>query len=447
MKLSLLRPVSFAGAMAIAILSNCLEAAVVDVPLPEAEMPALAALVETALARSPRVMSRDLELAGAQYQEMVSSARLYPQVGGSIVYQVRDESRSAGLDPGLYDRTNYSVTASQSLWHWGNIRAAARIGELSTKIAERNIEATRRAVALEVRSAYLALIVQKMGVRNARLSEQRIQEALVVQEARYKAKEITSSVLSAARFRAEESSLAVERAAFDFELSIRAFRRLAGVESFSEADIPDALVAPKREPGTYRSETSAAYLKSEALMVNELQIEQGKLNLKIDRKALWPKLNAIVGATQDDNLYSTTLGDRITTTSVFAGLQVQWTIFDGFSSKGRRLNSVNRLRQLEDSRSDLIDSLKNSADQQAANVGFSWRAYNLSRQRHQGAASRLAYEKENLARGLSSEEQITDAEAALNQAELVANDALAKFYSAAARYASTMHADPLLDGR
>jgi hypothetical protein len=76
----------------------------------------------------------------------------------------------------------------------------------------------------------------------------------------------------------------------------------------------------------------------------------------------------------------------------------------------------------------------------------SWSAYKNARQRNQWAAGSLAHAKDNLGRGQSSEEQVANAQSALLQMEFVASDALAKFYSAAARYVSSMHADPLIDG-
>jgi outer membrane protein TolC len=313
-------------------------------------------------------------------------------------------------------------------------------------IAKHDLAGVRRSLALEVRDAYLALILQKMGVRNTRFADDLVKKTLEQQEVRFKAAEITSGEISIARLRKDESSLAVDRASSDLAFAIDAFRRLTGFDSFSEASIPNVIAPPPEEPAQTTPIESKGYLKSESLLINELQIEQAKLNYKIDRKLLWPKLNAIAGVAQDDNLYSTTQG-TITTTVAFVGLHLQWSIFDGFSAKGRRLQSRTRLRQLQETRSDLIEALGNSANQQAARVGFAWRAYKHARQRNDWAVGGVAYEKGNLTRGLSSEEQIANAQAVLNQAELAVNDALAKFYSASARYASTMQADPLIDGK
>jgi outer membrane protein TolC len=446
MKLSLLRSALFAGAMAFGTCSNCALASSVDLPLPESEMPALEELVKSALSKSPRTMAHDFAVLIADYQEMINSASLYPQVGGSYQYQVRAEDQGFGDGYVAASRTFYNLNVSQALWHWGSVRAAARVGELGAMIAKHDLAGVRRSLALEVRDAYLALILQKMGVRNTRFADDLVKKTLEQQEVRFKAAEITSGEISIARLRKDESSLAVDRASSDLAFAIDAFRRLTGFDSFSEASIPNVIAPPPEEPAQTTPIESKGYLKSESLLINELQIEQAKLNYKIDRKLLWPKLNAIAGVAQDDNLYSTTQG-TITTTVAFVGLHLQWSIFDGFSAKGRRLQSRTRLRQLQETRSDLIATLGTSANLQAAQVGFTWRAYEHARLRKQWAEGGVAHEKDNLTRGLSSEEQIANAQAVLNQAELVANDALAKFYSASARYASTMQADPLIDGK
>jgi outer membrane protein TolC len=446
MKLSLLRPPLLAGAMVIATCSNFLLASSVDLPLPESEMPALGEMVKSALSKSPRTMAHDFALLTADYQAMINSASLYPQVGGSYQYQVRAEDQGFGDGYVAASRTFYNLNINQALWHWGSVRAAARVGELGAMIAKHDLAGVRRSLAVEVRDAYLALILQKMGVRNTRFADDLLKRTLEQQEIRFKAAEITHGEISITRLRKDESSLAVDRAVSDLAFAIDAFRRLTGVESFSEAEIPDAIAPPIEEPAQAAPFEHKGYLKSESLLINELQIEQAMLNYKIDRKLLWPKLNAIAGVAQDDNLYSTTQG-TITTSTTFVGLHLQWSIFDGFSAKGRRLQSRTRLRQLQETRSDLIETLGNSANQQAAQVGFAWRAFKHARHRRQWAEAGVANEKDNLSRGLSSEEQIATAQAALSHAELVANDALAKFYSACARYASTMQADPLIDGK
>lgn len=421
-------------------------AASVDIPMPESGMPALEAIVKSALAKSPRMMARDLELLSAQYNEMVASSPLYPQLGGFYQYQVRDEKLGADEERQVLDRSYYNLTASQAVWHWGAVRAAARVGELGAMIAERNLVGARRALALEVRNTYSGLILQKMGLRNARYGERRMKEGLAVQEARLRASEVTEGFVLDFRLRTDEATLATERAANDLEFAIRAFRRLTGVESFAETDIPDQVAPPPADPAPLDPGARTGYLKSEALQVADLQLEQGKLSHKINRRALRPKLSAIAGVSQDDNLYSVTFNERINNVATFVGLQVQWTIFDGWASKGRRLQSANWLRQLENSRDDLLANLKDSADQQAAQVGFAWSTYKHARQRSDWAAGGIAYEKDNFARGVSSEETIAAAQAAFYHAELVANDALARFYTAAARYASSIGADPLIDG-
>lgn len=446
MKLIRLRPAILAGVIAFGTGSGVTASSAVEVPLPEEEMPALSEIVKVALSRSPRTMARDFEVLNAQYQELISSARLFPQASGTYQLQFREEDRGGNTGRNSGDQHYYNFTVNQALWHWGAIRAASKIGKIGSAIAGHNLESTRREVAVEVRSAYLGLIVQKLGVRNSRHSEALAKESLALEEERFKAKETTAGVVANARLRADELSLAADRAALDLEFAVIAFRRLAGLERFSEADIPDRIVPPRAAPGPLDPRDSRGYLRAESLLVNELQIERTKLENLIDRKALWPRLNAIVGVSQDDSIFLASLDRRIQNKAAYVGFQATWTIFDGFASKGRRLQSRWRLKQLEDSREDLLASLQNSSDQHAANVGFTWRAYKNAETRLTFATGRLNTEKANLERGLSSGDLISQAQAGVNQAEFSASDALAKFYIASARFASTMRADPLIDG-
>jgi outer membrane protein TolC len=91
MEPSHIRSVLAAGAVALSLLFPATPVAAVDVPLPEEELPALRALVESALSRSPRAIARELELLSAEYATLVSSSPLYPRVDGSFDFQIRNE--------------------------------------------------------------------------------------------------------------------------------------------------------------------------------------------------------------------------------------------------------------------------------------------------------------------------------------------------------------------
>ncbi len=433
------------GALAIVSASNRLSANTVGVPLPEAGLPALENIVKTALAQSPRILARNLDVLQAEYQTLGSSARLYPQIGGSFQYNYQDESRADIPDPQATEKIFYNFSVNQTVWHWGAVKAAARIGELGRQVAGHNLDGVRRALASEVREAYLGLIVQRMGVRNSNFGEKIANANLARQEVRFKAGEITMGSILEHRLRADEASLLARKSLSDFDFAIKAFRRLAGIPIFSAEDLPIGIPAPLQEPRSGAA-SEGSYLKSEMLMANELQIEQEKLQGKINAKALWPKFNAVAGISQDELSYTLNLYQRYRTEIIFIGVQGQWSIFDGFAARGQRLQGLNRLRQLENTRADMLERLKSSADQQAAAVGFSWSAYKNAAFRHRFAREGLAFVSDSLARGQSSEDQVDAAQASAYQTELAAMDALARFFGASVRYASTMRADPLVDG-
>jgi len=445
MKIRNFRRTLCAGALAIVTVSNCLSANPVEVPLPESGLPALNEIVKTALSQSPRILAQNLNLLHAEYQEMVSASRLYPQVGGSLQYNYQGEDRADIPDPQNTEKIYYNFSASQPVWHWGSLKAGAQIGEIGKQIAEHNLDGARRSLAAEVRDAYLGLIVQKMGVRNALFGEKIAKENLNRQEVRFKAEEITMGMILEHRLRADEASLLARRSVSDFAFAIKAFRRLTGVLLFAEADIPDGIPLPAQEPEPAPLGGSG-YLKAESLLTNELQIEQERLQEKINKKTLWPKFNAVIGISQDELSYTSNLYQRYRTEIKYVGLQIYWSVFDGFASRGYRLQGLTRLRQLENTRSEMLETLKNSADQQAAAVGFAWSAYKNAALRQRFAMERLGFESDSLARGQSSDDQVAAAQVNAYQAEVAALDALAKFYGTSVRYASTMRADPLVDG-
>jgi hypothetical protein len=227
-------------------------------------------------------------LLNAQYNEMVSSSRLYPQVGGSYQFQIREEDQGAGRDRHTVERSYYNLTINQALWHWGSVRAAARVGDLGTLMAEHNIEGARRALVLEVRNAYLALIL--VGLRNA---TQAPSGGPCVAGGAKGGRSPTIAILDfgfaltrRTRHRPRRPDL-VAVAPFA-ALGVRSFTRPTSRNQTPPAD--------RRRPiGGSRS------TKSEALLARA-GIEQ-KLNVAINRKA-WPKLSDR-RRFRDDNLYST----------------------------------------------------------------------------------------------------------------------------------------------
>jgi len=79
------------------------------------------------------------------------------------------------------------------------------------------------------------------------------------------------------------------------------------------------------------------------------QIEVEKLTYQNINTRLRPQLNLLIGTSQDQQSYTTNIANKYKVTDYFAGLSLNWTIFDGFATKGSKVSSLARRRQLEQS--------------------------------------------------------------------------------------------------
>ncbi|HWA86338.1 MAG TPA: TolC family protein [Opitutus sp.] len=419
-------------------------------PLPETYFPQLKALLESAVRQSPRMLTSNLQEILAENGRTIADATRLPNVGGYYRYMPwdRDYRRGDPRSPYTSERSTYGINITQPLYHWGALEDARRIADLQAKIARGNTAEAYAALASELRAQFLQLVTKKAALAGARANQEFVAQQLAVARDRFERKEISNADLTAQTLGAEQAQLVLDRNVADYEWSKRAVEHLAGVAPLSEEQVPDAI--PALAVPLDRCESLLAGFAAEgsagspALAELRDQIEIEKRNYHIAKTRLRPNLNLLVGSSQDQQSYTANIGQVYGVTSFYAGVQVDWSIFDGFATKGHKANALARRRELERSYQRLSGDVIAAAQEQFRQLQFSARALDLAERQLRLSEDNVKTVQDNASRGFAAKPDLHAAEVARDAARIAAYNARVDAFTRTADFLATLQKDPVL---
>jgi outer membrane protein, multidrug efflux system len=418
--------------------------------LPEDLLPELRQLLDSATKQSPNILSKNLEIAQAEANNIVERANLLPNINGYGSYSFKETSITGASNKSKNDGFFYGVGFSQPIFHWGALKAQADIGKIGVKMAEHDYAEAYRALILTVRSQYLTLIQKKMTVRNLRDGVRATESYLALQEARLRDGRISAGEILAPRLAVEESRIYAERAEVDFDYTRRTLATLTGVSEIPESSIPNELPKP-----AYAKETVLAYFEAMqhigpdqtymAAYYNDA-IKLNDLRYKVARTRLLPKFGLSAGYSQEN--ITTVFGNSVNqsaVTSLNYGVNSYWTIFDGLATRGAKLSALAAKRLAE----RRYDSYKKATGEQIKmlerQIGFAGRLMDLTDTRKDLAQAAVRKVSEDVKSGVSSQSILDNFTQSANKAELEALSARAEFLNRWAEYVSILGVDPVLN--
>jgi outer membrane protein TolC len=172
-----------------------------------------------------------------------------------------------------------------------------------------------------------------------------------------------------------------------------------------------------------------------------LQVEREKQRYHIQHMRNRPKLDLTAGITQDPISYTSGVGNRGGTTSLFAGISVRWSIFDGFETRGLKRASLLRLNNLRRSLRELDTQLQDDANQAADKVRFSARALKFGEVRYAGVKGLLVVAESDFEGGVASEEAIELAKSRVRDADVDMARRRSDYLNAVSGFLSLVGAD------
>jgi len=420
-----------------------------SLPVPETYFPALKGILASAVSQSPRMVARNAENAVAEGNRIVMRAGLLPSFGGYANYMPYDRQVRSDLPEATnVNRLNYNFSITQPLFHWGALQNNNRIGQLQLRMTEGLTAEGYRLLVQEIRGQYLGLVLKKNALARAQLSLKIAQDNFAVSQTKFEKKVISEADMFMPTVNRDQAQLAIDRATEDYANIKSVFAKLCGVPVLEDSAIPDEIpdvseLNPAFEP-MLASYTSQQEPDSYALKNLGDQIEVEKLNYKNISTRLYPKLNLLLGTSQDQQSYSTNIANKYQVTDYFVGLQLNWTIFDGFAQKGSAAASLARRRQLEQSFKDTAANLPETARSQYKQVGYSRRSMEIANRILVSSTGALRDKKADAGRGLASETDVNTTRLSYEDTRINAYTARSDYLMKSAEFLSTLQQDPAL---
>jgi len=344
---------------------------------PEDYLPALKPILESALRQSPQIIAKQIEMEQSAARVYGADALRLPSLGGDLSYARNETSvandnnangRAKSNDAGIF----YSVRLNQALYHWGALKAEGDKARIGVLIAERNYREASRLLAVALRRSYLDLVVKKITLRQMRFARDLLEKDLKLAKEKFANGTLSEGEIGGRDLNLKDFKLRTQRAEIEFANLRHAFSRLAGIGGLTEDAIPHEMTKP-----TYSPETTAALLdlitrdsgrSTFQAKVAELRVREADLNILIANVRLRPKVNvgAAYSLENTTNASATSVSQQGVARQTLS-LSMQWNIFDGFATKGAKLDALAAKRanqlQLQNVTEAVVDAAKALAQQ------------------------------------------------------------------------------------
>jgi outer membrane protein TolC len=455
------RPLKFVFFVLLGILPTVLSAQTTRLPavLPEDFLPGLREILHSALQQSPQMIARNIDLAAQEANRYQQAASEWPSVSGGFGYIDYHSAISVGKTFASSSASSqgpiYNLNISQPIYHWGALQAATEIAHLQIKISEHQYADGYRQLATTLRSQYLSLIMQQVQVRHGRFALDQAKASFAALQERFKNNAASAGEVDNARLSLDDASLAMDRATEEFTHAKRLLLLMAGLSDLSDDAVPEEIPQPVNLAGSpvelLRDFERDGVNNTPQAQVYNYQIKQSELNYKIAKYRLYPRLDLSLTLSEQYQAQGTELPNGqpgITEKQYFyndATLSANWSIFDGFATRGAKLAALASKRTNERNLQTYLDQTLEQARYLEHQLEFSVRALALAEERFNGSEASLRQARNNLKLGVGSQADVDQATASFYQWQSIAFNARIDFFSRWSDYLSLLGLDPVLN--
>jgi len=418
--------------------------------LPEDYFPQLRTILDDALRQSPRMLLARLDLDAAAGDRTQARAGLYPSLRStSRLMRTSDLRRDRPGQTLEATKTYYDIGLTQPLFHWGEKRNTAQIGAIRAAIAERNYGEAYRALAREIRQSYLSLIVLKSQLVSMRFAREQAEATLQAAEERVSHGLLPRSGLFGTQIALERAELSHASTESAFIAAQEQLEVLTGATAPEEDALPDELPRMRADPNSSDSRlasfTAQAEPSSPTLENLRQQVDVARLTYKNQKTRLRPKFNLVVGVSQDEQSYTLNNAQRYGLTSRYAGVQVNWSIFDGWATRGAVRSALARLRQSEARYAQAQAAAPRQARAASRALELAQRQMQINDQLLDVTAGNLNISQDDFAAGRIPREAFDQAQAGYYAERVSANTARLNFLMAQVDLLTQIDRDPLIE--
>jgi outer membrane protein TolC len=449
----LYRPLKFIFLAILGVLPVGLGAQTPPLPatLPEDFFPGLRDILHSALQQSPQMIAHNLDLAAQEANRYQAAAGQWPSLGGNVNYAYDQSYLASNTNANTINKGFlFGLGLSQPIYHWGALQAATDIAHLQIKISEHQYAEAYGQLATTLRAQFLSLIAQKVQLRNAHLSLDQTKALVAVVEDRFKSAAATSDDVTNAHLQLDDANLSIDRATENFAHAKRLFLLTAGLSALNDDAIPDEIPKP-----VYSADTVEALLQnfeSDGLhntfqaQVFDYEIKQSQLNYKVAKYRLYPRIDLSLGLSQENQ--TSTGANSISQAYVLTesvALAANWSIFDGFATRGAKLAALTSKRVNERNLQNYLDQTLEEARESERQLVFSARAMAIAERRFQLSEEALQRARENFKLHTLSQSGMDEATTSFYKAQAAIFGTRADFLSNWSGYLSLLNVDPVLN--
>lgn len=318
---------------------------------PEDTIPELAQVLQTAMDHSPEMTLEKYTVEEAEGDRLAAGASRRPSVfltaRGLGTYEDREDINGTSTHGVL----TANLTAKQPLYAWGALEAMARLGELRLAEAEAKRERTRESLRVRIRDLYFKLALARQESEVVSQSRALTTRLLANLEQLFKQGRASEQQVLETRLAWQEAEERFRYAAQQIDRTSVELAAISGAapETVWKADPPPPLESPSPETieeWRRQLDSGGAILPDSAIAAAELGMEQAAENLCIAEARNKPTVDFVTGAYQDQFAVQGN-SDNVWRNVFFAGLQVQWNLFDGYETRGRKMAALARQRLSE----------------------------------------------------------------------------------------------------
>lgn len=412
--------------------------------MPENLMPDLKDVIAVALEDSS-----DMEVVSylereAEGKRIAHRAAVLPSFRSSFSLR-QEEDQDKARSTGFEERAVYRVSLSQPVYHWGAKAAEKQIGELIYEGETINAEGTGKRLLQKVRRDYMALVIAKQEIASSQEALESKRGYLDFQKKQLEAGAVSASSIEPIQLEVDRLELGQLKALRNWQEKVAEFSAYIGAEpvSLEEAiagEIPGFDPLTEEETAALRRFFPHGLEQDVALQKSALDLEIEKRRLAIERKSLYPKFDAEVG--MSSNALDRD-GVRREQEYVYFGLNVGWNIFDGFRTKGRRIETATRLSRLEHSRNLLEASQLRSYERSLSSLDIARRSLEIEERSLAMARREFEEAKEGVAEERLPQAELGRAKREYEQHSIRAQKVRVSYLDTLSEFALLLGIDPI----
>ena len=431
-------------------------------------MPGLKGILESAQKQSPTMILNAIQVAEQEANLVSADSALYPHIGAGGSYGVSSESVGVGGENGASGSSatstsravSYSVNAGMPIFQWGAVWNQTRIAKLQLLIQHRSYAEAYRSLVLSLRDGYLALVMKKIGLRNAKANLTLMQNEYALALDQLKSGMISNGAIIGPKLIAEDTQLSYDRSLDEYAHSKRVLAQLAGLKDIAEADVAADVPTPTYSPATadallggfLRDGAKSTYQAASL----EMTIKQQQLTYRIAQVTQLPKfsISAGYGLTNSTSISLAAPSPgaaavpaaiaQEAVSSLNYGVSASWDIFDGFAANAAIRSARQQKRYYQRQLQTYLETSEEQAQDYRRQLDFSYRTLKLAETRRELAQSAVDQANADHQYGAMPQSAVDNANYALYVSEYGRASARIDFFSRWSAYVSLLGVDPAL---